>query len=269
MMKNNFVIQLFLLLTYTCVGASQSTDTMSSSINSLQMINSRATLSVHASLSGVHVYVDTFSIGTVPIESIAIDTGKHILHFIHPDGNRWLYPAITETLLIHPTEHIQRIIHFPEQYFITSEPYGATVQWNDSILGQTPLRISLPSSLPVIMITKGGFQTETIPLSSDVHEVHVLLHTLQGEAGATSSMYLGSERSKSPMPLYLTTGATILTGAAAAYFKIKADNSYLDYRQNGDQSSLDSVHKFDALSGVSLAVCEVNLLLLTYLLFSR
>ena len=260
---------IFLLLLSTAAGALPSIDGLSSCDDSAATQFSHALLTVRSSLPGVRVFIDTFALGTVPLDTVAIDTGGHILHFVHPDGNQWLYPAMTETLIVHPSEHIERTVHFMELYSVTSEPYGATVQWNDSVLGQTPLRIPLPSSHPVIMLSKDGFQKETVPLSSDVRNMHVVLHPLTGGMGSASSLYLTQQQSKNSMPLYLATGATVLTGAAAAYFKIKADNAYLDFRRNGDQSSLDQVHKFDTLSGVSLVVSELNLLLLTYLLLSR
>ena len=268
MMKNSMMCVVLLLLAQGIAAASPPCGCFFSDDDSVTQ-TSRATLNVYSSLPGVRVFVDTLAVGPVPLESCAIDTGKHILHFIHPDGNRWLYPAITETIVVHPMEHIERTVHFSELYLLASEPYGATVQWNDSILGQTPLRISLPSSPSVITMIKEGFQKETIPLSSDMHEVHAVLQPLPGATGSSSSLYLGREQSKSSLPLYLTTGATVLAGATAAYFKIKADNSYHDYLKNGDQSSLDRVHTFDTISGVSLVVGEVNLLMLTYFLLSR
>jgi len=269
MMKRNLVCVIVLLMLSVVAGASPLIDDICLDGDSVTTQPARATLSIRTSLEGVRVYVDTLAMGTAPLESVSIDTGQHILHYVHPDGNRWLYPAVTETLFVHPSEHIERTASFQKLYSVTSEPYGATIQWNDSILGQTPLRIPLPSSNSMITITKDGFHAETIPLVSDVHEVHVALHPLEGEMGPSASLYLSHEQSKSSMPLYLATGATVLTGAAAAYFKIKADNSYRDYLRNGGQPSLDQVHKFDTLSGVSLAICEVNLLVLTYFLLSR
>ena len=71
------------------------------------------------------------------------------------------------------------------------------------------------------------------------------------------------------LPMYLTSSAAVLSGAVAAYFKLKADNLYKDYDRTGDQSVLDKVKTYDTISGVALGVCEINLGLLTYILLSK
>ncbi|MBI3189020.1 MAG: PEGA domain-containing protein [Ignavibacteriales bacterium] len=71
------------------------------------------------------------------------------------------------------------------------------------------------------------------------------------------------------LPMYLTASGAVLSGAVAAYFKLKADNLYKDYDRTGDQSVLDKVKTYDTISGIALGVCEINLGLLTYILLSK
>jgi hypothetical protein len=71
------------------------------------------------------------------------------------------------------------------------------------------------------------------------------------------------------LPLYLTSSAAVVSGAVAAYFKIKADNLYDEFERTGDNSALDDVKTYDTVSGIALGVCEINLGLLTYLLLSK
>ena len=153
-------------------------------------------------------------------------------------------------------------------HFITSQPYGATVKENGDFLGETPLYISSTGSHRLISLNKDGYQSTTMPLD---HDVRVSLQPNAGTmtGGGETSPYLSINRTKSALPIYLTTAASVLAGATAAYFKIKADDAYGDYRQNGDQASLDRVHRDDTLAGVSLVLCEVNILALTYFLFSH
>ncbi len=72
-----------------------------------------------------------------------------------------------------------------------------------------------------------------------------------------------------PLPVYLTTAGAVLSGAAAAYFKVQADNHYNSYLYSGDQQLLDKVKREDIAAGIALAVCQINLVTLTYLLLSR
>ena len=39
--------------------------------------------------------------------------------------------------MVHPSDRIERTIHFPSVYHITSDPYGARVKYNDAIVGET------------------------------------------------------------------------------------------------------------------------------------
>jgi hypothetical protein len=228
----------------------------------------RATLSVHSGIPGVKVYSDTTFLGVTPVDGAKIDSGMHVLRFLHPDSRLWLQPAIVESVKVHPGEHIVRIANFPVLYHLSSEPYGATVRLRDSIAGQTPLDLSLQSEKTFVTLSMDGFDDETVPLTGETREVHVLLHSRTGNP-ADANGYLSVEKSKSSFPLYVTTGATVVTGIAAAYWKIKADNYYHEYRLTGDASSLDRTRRLDVVSGIFLAASEFSLITLTYFLLSK
>ncbi len=225
-------------------------------------------LEVRTERPGVRVYADTAYLGATPLAPVRISEGMHIIHYVPPETHSWLNPAVIETLTAHPGEHLVRTVAFPFIYHVTSEPYGATVR-NGSVLGLTPLDLRLPSPLSVVTVSKEGYQEASIPLAGDQREVHVLLHASEGGSPAPPSAYLSGERSKSALPIYITTGATVLTGAAAAYFKIKADNYYDDYRRTGDEGKLSQVRQLDVASGITLAASELSLFTLTYFLLSR
>ena len=247
-------------------GVSDSDSTKVKVDTSLQSM--RAMISVQAALPGVRVYVDSQYVGTTPFDSIRIADGIHILRFIHPQAKRWVNEAITETVSVHPGEFLIRKVVFPDFLFVTSEPSGATVRAYDRMLGETPLSLRSSDAPTFITISKDGFQEATVPAATTVD---VSLQPLVGTALAASAIspFLSTNDTKTSLPIYLTTAAAVISGTAAAYFKIKADNAYSDYRQNGDQASLDRVHRNDTFSGVGLVACEVNLLALTYFLFSR
>ena len=230
----------------------------------------RATISIHSATEGVRVYIDSQFVGTVPFDSLSIAAGLHVLRFVHPQTVQWLRTTIEETLSLHAREHISRTIVFPETSFIISEPYGAIVRINGTIVGETPLYFSQNEILTFVTLSKNGYCEMTIPFSNSMSVVLQPLDSSPTAIGTTTmSPFLSENQSKSSLPVYLTTAATIVAGAAAAYFKIKADNAYGDYRRNGDLNSLEIVHRNDRASGISLVICEVNLLALTYFLFSR
>ncbi|HYQ87120.1 MAG TPA: PEGA domain-containing protein [Bacteroidota bacterium] len=227
------------------------------------------TLEVRTERPGVRVYADTACLGTTPLAPVTISEGLHIIHYVPPDTHSWLNPAVIETVTAHAGEHLVRTVTIPFIYHVTSEPYGATVRRSGSVLGLTPLDLRTASPLALVTVSKEGYQEASIPLTGDQREVHVLLHPSEGGSPAQPTAYLSGEQSKSALPIYITTGATVLTGAAAAYFKIKADNYYDDYRRTGDEGKLSQVRRLDVASGITLAASELSLFTLTYFLLSR
>jgi len=225
-------------------------------------------ITIHSSTDSTRVYIDSQYIGTTPLDTVRIVEGMHILRYVHPQGKLWVNGVIAETLLVHPREHLTRTAIFPEYVFITSQPYGATVRADNTVLGETPLYLPSSRTITFVTLSKAGFQETTVPAGKSVN---VQLQPQAGNAVAfgPASPFLSTNTTKTSLPIYLTTAATVVSGAAAAYFKIKADNAYGDYRQTGDEAIIDRVHQNDTIAGIALVACEVNLIALTYFLFSR
>ena len=59
-------------------------------------------------------------------------------------------------------------------------------------------------------------------------------------------------------------GSFIAFGATTAYFKIKADKRFNDYKKTNNSSLLDDTNKYDAISGISFALMQINLGVLVY-----
>jgi len=225
-----------------------------------------AAFSVQSNIPGVKVVVDTMFVGETPILEQAITAGTHVLHFVHPGANNWLLPPIVETIAVRPSDHFDRTVIFPTVYHIVSDPYGAAVHYHDSVIGLTPLIFAVSSTTGILQLTKDGYDEVSLPLPSEGGIVHTVLRS---RGGVAPSPLVNGEQAKSLTPVYLTSGAAVVSGMLAAYFKIKSDGKYDDYRANGDHVALEEVRRYDAISGVAIAVSEVNLLLLSYFLLSR
>jgi hypothetical protein len=89
------------------------------------------------------------------------------------------------------------------------------------------------------------------------------------DPGTSFDQSLISETRPSSARLYLTGGGAILAGAAAAYFKVKADNANNDYLLAGDPASLSDRNRFDTASGVFLVVTQLSLGLFLAFLMSE
>ncbi len=249
-----FIFALACLCRNICCG--QSLDTV---------LSQQAMLTVHSNVSGVKVISDSTLLGISPVDSLTIPSGTHVFRYIHPDIHNWLLPAKIETILVHPSEHIVRSVDFPAVYQLYSEPSGAIVRHNDSIIGQTPLLIALSSSHGILNLSKTGYSDVQMPLPSEGGSVFAVLPSNNERV----SPFVDNEQIKNLTPVYLTSGAAVVSGAIAAYFKIKADNMYTEYRGTGDPGILAQVRRYDTVSGIALSASEVSLFMLSYFLLSR
>lgn len=75
------------------------------------------------------------------------------------------------------------------------------------------------------------------------------------------------QRKESFTSSYLFKGliaGTVALGVTAAYFKLKADDRFDQYKKSKEQKYLDDTRKFDWYSGISFSVLQVNLGFLIY-----
>lgn len=229
----------------------------------------QAGMSIKSNVSGILVYMDTCYIGTVPIDSVQVSSGYHIIRFIHPENRNWSFQTVAETLSLKESEHIYYNIQYPYLYRVSTIPYNATVVVGDSIYGTTPLIISSSSDSINISIFKEGYRAITLNPISDKIKSDLILEKEKNSLQLKGSEYLSDIESKSSTPIYLSTFVTVSAGAVSAYCKIKADKYYNEYQRMGSETSLRDVRRFDRTSAISLIVAEIGFFMLSYLLFSQ
>lgn len=228
-----------------------------------------AAFTVHSNVEGARVFVDSVFLGLTPLDNHPLKPGLHTLRCIHSNAESWLMPLMSETLMVAPRTHIERMFTFPTVHVIRSEPYGASVRFHDSIVGTTPCIVSTFSVKELVTLSKEGYEEETFPLTLHGGELSIRLRSVPGYPSGQSPLVATGQQSKNLLPVYLASGTTVLAGIAAAYFKIKADGGYNEYRISGDPASLDEVHRFDTISGTALLTSEIGLIVLSYILLSR
>jgi hypothetical protein len=224
-----------------------------------------AVLSVQAGDQPVRVYLDETPVGRTPADSVVLRPGAYLLRCLPLDSVEWTETSYAESLVVSGGEHIQRIIFLPPAHRIESRPFGAQILADGHPAGETPLSLRAMGNAS-IAFSLHGYRSGTAVVAGDTL---LLLTPLSEIPNAPRSPYLSEEHFRNPVPIYVTAGAAILTGAAAAYFKLKADGEYADYRLNGTPGALEEVHRNDTRAGIALVLCQVNILGLAYLLFSR
>lgn len=223
-------------------------------------------LTVRSETEQLRIYLDSSYLGLTPLDSICTVAGRHLLQCIPIDPVRWNDSPVIDTVECVPGRLTEKRIHFPRHIFIASEPYGAFVTGNGKIIGETPLWLSVYDPGSSYTISKNGYKDSSFFFTADTF---FALRPINDGMYPIKTVNLSQSASNNDLPIYLTAAAALISGASAAYFKIKADNLNSDYGITGNAADLSRIHHNDTIAGISLAVCQVNLIGLAYLLFSR
>lgn len=223
----------------------------------------RATLSVKSSTGDMDVFVDSDFLGKTPLVDAAIPAGSHIVRYLHPDHRSWSHAPLSETLIVADGENYTRTITPKVPTLVTSEPFGATVEEADTLLCTTPCIMGSIAEVRTFRIAKEGYVQREAIVFPGTARVHLVLVPDSTEAGKKE---VGREirYSSNTVSIFATGTAAILSGVAAAFFKIKADNLHAEYQRTGDQRLLDRIRSYDRVAGISLAASELSLILLSY-----
>ncbi|TAK66287.1 MAG: PEGA domain-containing protein [Bacteroidetes bacterium] len=121
----------------------------------------RATISVRSDLDSAKVFMDSMFIGTTPLESASIDTGKHILRVVHANERNWYHPPVIETIRVAAGEHIERTVTIPSYEYA---PHIISASWKEAIEHDSLSAIpglalegkTVPSATPLYLTTAGA-----------------------------------------------------------------------------------------------------------------
>lgn len=224
-------------------------------------------LTVISNIANARVLVDSREIGLTPLQEFVVPEGRHTVCVLLPDGRRWIADAVCETVYVKEAFRLQ--VRLPRTITITSEPYGATVIYKDSILGNTPLLVSMQDDAGVLRLAKEGYHDVTVMFDPSVSVFHGILKLKETPAEHARWLYLEKEESQTIIPVVVSVSSAVLAGAMAAYWKLRADDVYKEYQRTGDTGRLHRVHNLDLASGIALGLSQVSLAFLTYLLVSE
>jgi len=225
-----------------------------------------STISIQCSVEHVRIVLDTTVIGMAPIMNHPVTAGRHIIFAQQSDSWNYFSTSVAETIIVGQSEHIKRTILFPKTVTICSDPFGAEVRYNDSLLGRTPLHISQPES-GSFQLSKNGYRLFSLSLPVHGTMFNAVLEPFESTEQKSSSFI--RQLPKTPPSFYITASAAVLSGTAAVYFKILADRQYREYQRTGDGTILCHVERLDVAAGISLAVSEISLFALYSLLLSQ
>lgn len=230
-------------------------------------------LSVTSNVRSAKVFVDSTEAGVTPLVNHPVTPGKHVVCVvpIHKDGyNRsWTTNAVCENVEVDSGEESRLTFTIPRSLQIVSEPYGARISYGDSIIGETPAFVSTFAEHGSVTLSKDGYENLILMFDTSTSYLYGSLRSIRLMGDDHSTLYLEKEEARSTVPIVITASSAVLTGIAAAYLKIQADNRYSDYRNTGSAERLNQVRRLDVASGIALGVSQLSLALLTYFLLSH
>lgn len=226
-------------------------------------------VTIQTTIEGARVYLDSDSLGITPLTIPSVKTGMHHIKLVPPDVENWLSEPILDSLLVQSSESGSQTFRysFNQQFLILSSPSNAEVFSQDSLLGTTPLVIK--TTLSSLKLKKEGFEDTKIEISNAKRGILSAQLKKLWQNGAEESTLKDENESGSSLRLYITGATTILAGAASAYFKVRADNSYGQYVSTGDPDKLSEVDRLDAAAGVALAATQISIGLFIYFILSE
>ena len=233
--------------------------------------SSWATVTITTENDTAIVIVDSVRRGTTPLTLDSLAPGTHILKLVQSDVSSWLTGSITDTLRCTSGDRRTLRYGFPRKVMIVTNPSGAMLFAGDSAIGSTPTVVAIPTEgLPsVFSAVKEGYERTIVPLPPGGSGITRAAMTKLWQAESPEgSLVKESSGTRSSLKVYAAAGLTLAAGAAAAYFKIKADNRNADYTATGNPLLRDETHRLDTAAAVSLLVTQIGFGFLTYFLLA-
>jgi hypothetical protein len=230
-------------------------------------------ITIQTDVDSAIVFIDSLNMGQTPLVVKDMQPGFHRLKIVHPDVTNWLTGSILDSVQIHPGEERVLRYSFGRRYLLLSIPSGADVFIEDSLSGSTPFLVTFQGkdSIPSITLKKPGYETANANLSESRRGVAtVTLKKLWGpDSGLEQSEEMSSEQKSGTLRVYLAGAVAVGFGAAAAYFKIQADDRNDQYLANQASSGRSQIRVYDTASAICLTFAEVGFGFFTYLLLAE
>lgn len=212
---------------------------------------------VRSDLDSVYVFINDSLITKTKSSSIELPNGRYQIKLVG-DNKIWNSYITDDIITLKDCDSI--IVKYKSVYgnYIDSNPQDAYVFIGDSLIGNTPIFFN--SFIKKVTIKKDGFRDYNLSDLKVGNNVKVNLE------------FIGVQKEKSfftSTTFKVLAGSALTLGVASAYFKLKADNKFDEYKLNKDKLLLDQTNKYDLISGITFTALQINLGFIIYKLFSE
>lgn len=210
---------------------------------------------------GAEIFLRDSLIGATPVQ-LPIAISDTLLLF-YPSRDTWNNQKQVLTPPFISAEQGLAFVRFDRVCMLTSDPVGAAVFRQDSLLGHTPLQVRFHDLPWEIRIARPGFESRSILLTVESPDtMSVLLDPVLGARSVDRLSPPGTT-----LPIVIPAGGGLLAGTLAMVLKQKADKTYDEYLARGNTAALSDARRYDIYAGIALAVLELSFAYFAYLLF--
>lgn len=231
-------------------------------------------LEIRSDVDSALVVLDGTFVGRTPYVTDSLAPGVHRIRVLHPDITGWLSAVVTDTVRISAGESRTLLFPLRPHLQIYSSPGEADVYTNGALAGLTPLLMS-PERLSddsLLTLKKAGYadaQVDPHGAVEGILRVQLIPDRNAPPSGISPFLQETGGIDSRATRLYMSAGATIVSGVFAAYFKTLADDRQLQYLKTGDASMLVQRHRYDISAAIALLTAQATFVLFSYLLLGE
>lgn len=205
----------------------------------------------------VNVFINDSLMTDIKNNEIELANGVYKIKLVG-DNNLWDTRVMLDSITLKNCETKKIVYDIGDKIYLDSNPQDANVFYGDSLIGHTPVFINY--SFDKIILKKSGYADYQIVEPSKSKNIKVNLDFIEVQK---SESFFNSAAFK------ILAGTALALGAVTAYYKLKADNKFDEYKINHKQELLDQTNRYDLVSGITFTALQINLGFLIYKLFTE
>jgi hypothetical protein len=227
-----------------------------------------AVLVVTADIDSARVLIGGQQAGFTPLTVEGLAPGLCVVRVRSRNPESWFVAGVDDTLSLVPGDTARLHARLLVRSQILTDPPGMPLYAGDSLVGFTPVLLGR-SGIPGAPLTLRPPGSPSIPLAPPGAEGTLLLRVpSDGLPDDLVFSTLKQDRGIS-LPLAISGGAAILSGAAAAAWKVRAERIEGTYRVGGDPAAQASVRRLDGSATAALAAMQISIAVFLYFLLSE
>lgn len=224
---------------------------------------------IETNINNPLISIDSAEFTSLKKDCLFLSAGSY--YFEIKSGNQdnvWGAMNISRTVEIYSDTILT--LKAPVLYTFTTDPFNASVYFNDSLLGFTPLRYLSDKLLTgEFSVRKDGFKSvfENFDTSKVFYKIILKPANSLVENEVIINRAIGFETPRNWLVIS-GLGALTISGAYGSFnLKSKANEFYDEYLKTSDETKLDKSKQFDVYFAISLIAMQAALTGLIYYLF--